>query len=59
MLANEKWIKDFQVPLFGKYDKMEKLLKSGVIYGFQRDKQNRPIIYWSIRRALDFGMSEE
>ena len=59
MLENEKWILDFQVPLFGRYDKLEKHLRSGVLYGYQRDKQNRPIIYYSIKRAIDLGMSEE
>ena len=46
MIANEKWIKEYQVPMFENYDKMEKLLESGFLYGFQRDKQNRPIIYF-------------
>ena len=46
------------MPLFGRYDKMESLLKSGVLYGYQRDSQNRPMIYYSIKRAIDLGMSE-
>ena len=56
MISNEKWMFDYQVPLFEKYDKLEKLLNSGIVYGFQRDSQNRPIMYYSIRRSLDLDV---
>ena len=37
MIENEKWILNYQAPLLEKYGKLEKLLNSGVIYGFKRD----------------------
>ena len=59
MVENEKWMREFQAPLFNKYDKLEKHLKSGIVYGAGRDDQNRPFIFYSVRRALDLGISEE
>ena len=46
------------MPLFENYEKLEKLLNSGILYGFQRDNQNRPLVFYSARRAIDLGATD-
>lgn len=55
----ETWLMDSAVPLLRDYDRVKPFLETGVIYGYRRDKQMRPVIVYNLRRAADQGLALE
>lgn len=53
MLENEKWIREFQVPLLYRFAEFERYLSLGIIYGFNRDKMGRPVFHFNMKKAID------
>ena len=59
MVENEKWMLETQVTLFARYPEFKRFLDGGVFYGYQRDKQGRPVMFFSMKKALDMGMDND
>lgn len=53
MVAYEPFLDDYVVPLFSRKAEFDSYLESGVLYGYHRDYQNRPVIVFNVRRVLD------
>ena len=50
MLENENWLLNFQTPLFGRYEEFQPYLNEGIVYGYHRDTQNRPMFVYDLKR---------
>ena len=59
MVEHEKWTLEQQIQLFSRFREFEPYLNAGVFYGYRRDKQSRPVIVFSMKRALDNRMEVE
>ena len=44
---------DVQAPMFGRYAEFKEYLEDGMVYGYKRDKHNRPVIIYNMRKGLD------
>lgn len=55
MLEFEENLDKTLVPLWGKLAEFQDFLDQGIIYGHGRDNQNRPVLIYNVRKALDLG----
>lgn len=54
MIENEKWMIQEQAALFTtKYPQLKRYLDAGAVYGYQRDKQHRPIIVINMKVCFE------
>ena len=56
MLLNEKWLLESQILLMARYVDFKPYLDAGVIYGYNRDKQSRPVMFFNVKKSLDMNM---
>ena len=53
ILDYDRWIRQELVPTLESYERFEQHLESGVLYGNGRDRSQRPIIVFDMRRWID------
>ena len=53
MIAMEEFLDDYVVRLFSRKAEFDSYLEMGLLYGYHRDEQNRPVIVFNVRKLLD------
>jgi len=59
ILDYDRWLRQELIPVLSDYERFERHLQSGVLYGYGRDRSQRPIIVFDMRRWIDAGLSAD
>ena len=59
ILDFDDWLKRDLIPILADYDHFQTYLELGIVYGYGRDREQRPIIVFEMRRWIDSGISPQ
>ena len=59
LLENDRFMKEELLPRFKNPERFIEIMNKGVMYGYKRDKQMRPIWIVNIRKLFDAGLTNE
>jgi len=57
MAHYEDYLLNYQAHIFDAYEDFKEYLEAGLVYGYRRDKQQRPTIIYNIRKVTDYGLN--